>query len=218
MAWAQRVVSGPVVQLDLSERIHQLLVVCIADLYSARSNLDPDDEPILFRGILGEIHKITAWLSSIRWPGEKFWAEEIRCRLRTIYAVGSSLAILCSELNKVNTAKNTPDRGLVPPLVFVDDALYGILSALSSYITDLGARPSLGEQLRDIVESLDKVHKLWEIDGSFPLKFKLPDGVQHPLDDLLIYRAALIAVVYSSAQDTSSLINNNLFDMIVPIA
>jgi len=222
MTWAQRVVAGPVVQLDLSLKLHRVVVICIADLYSSRWNLDPIDRFMLFRGMLEEIHKITEWLSSIRWPDEKGWAEEIRCRQRAICGVGSNLDYLCREWDEVNTPKGGPEIELVPPVVFVDNALHGVLCTIKSYTASMWANPFSRERKPFLpiisTDSLNKVHNLWELDGSSPPKFKLPDDVQHPLDDLLIYRAVLIAIVYSSTQDTSSLINNNLFDMVVPIA
>ncbi|KEZ45492.1 hypothetical protein SAPIO_CDS1810 [Scedosporium apiospermum] len=223
MTWARRVVGGPTIPLDLFLPVHRVVLVCIADLYSAKSNLDRDDYYTLSRSMLEEIKKITKWLSSIRWPGDESWAEEIRCRQRTICGVGSGLGSVCKNWDEANTPKpeDTPEMEIVPSAVFVDSALHGVLRALNSYIVSKKADYSLfastqGEKER--LASLYKVHILWELDGSSPPKFKRPDDVQHPLDDLLIYRAVLIAVVYSSAQDTSSLINNNLFDMIVPIA
>ncbi|KAG7287146.1 hypothetical protein NEMBOFW57_006651 [Staphylotrichum longicolle] len=95
---------------------------------------------------------------------------------------------------------------------------------------ELGTRSSL----EDILLLLYKAVRIWElekppqtIDGWERLlaepaqvlrgsNFAIPPEDLHPLDDLIIYRALLMATLLSLPVDTSPLLNNEMYQQIVP--
>jgi hypothetical protein len=86
----------------------------------------------------------------------------------------------------------------------------------------LGATESLTSSLSPRTQ---KPKKVWQhIFQSLPKAFEshsghlIPTGaVQHPLDDLLIYRAILVALLYSLVADSSDLLENESYKVIIPI-
>jgi hypothetical protein len=47
--------------------------------------------------------------------------------------------------------------------------------------------------------------------------WKIPSGTLHPLDDVLIYRAVLITLLYCLSSDSSDLLDEDAYGIIVPI-
>ncbi|KAF4454632.1 hypothetical protein F53441_2866 [Fusarium austroafricanum] len=89
---------------------------------------------------------------------------------------------------------------------------------------------------RDTFEGLTKIRDLWQMgelslkdeasggedraDGSQEHKspaWKLPHATLHPLDDLLIYRVVLMTLLYSLSSDSSDLIDEDSYRLIVPM-
>ncbi|KAM5346962.1 hypothetical protein ACJ41O_009967 [Fusarium nematophilum] len=82
----------------------------------------------------------------------------------------------------------------------------------------------------DVYGALVKIRERWETrdaeDGradTDPDKarrrqvWQQPTENQHPLDDLLIYRAVLVALLYSLATDSSDLVRDEYYQLVVPI-
>lgn len=73
---------------------------------------------------------------------------------------------------------------------------------------------------KNVLASLFKVARLWDIhptaEGSTDFKFVQPDSVQYLFDNFFIYRAILIAALFSLAVDNSQFIQNNAFRQLVP--
>lgn len=66
-----------------------------------------------------------------------------------------------------------------------------------------------------VIEGLKKLSQIWEVDA--PGEFKYPRShIQHPVDDLLIYRAILVAMSFSGATDNSDVVENEAYLKIIP--
>ncbi|KAI1070918.1 hypothetical protein LB507_010946 [Fusarium sp. FIESC RH6] len=89
----------------------------------------------------------------------------------------------------------------------------------------------------DVFEGLKKIQNLWELE-QMPHKnkvngredgedeegeehmgrsWKFPSATVHPLDDVLIYRAVLMTMLYCLSSDSSVLLDENAYGIIVPI-
>ncbi|KAG9255477.1 uncharacterized protein F5Z01DRAFT_653188 [Emericellopsis atlantica] len=87
----------------------------------------------------------------------------------------------------------------------VQENLYG---AADDILGPCRGAPEEQEVFDSLVRELRKFGQLWTADA---------DAEQHPLDNLLIYRAILVAMRLSLATDNSSLVDNEAYLRLVPI-
>lgn len=66
-----------------------------------------------------------------------------------------------------------------------------------------------------LVDELEKVLKIWELTEDGVFKYPRAE-VQHYLDDLLIYRAIMIAIKLTEAVDNSDILENEAYSKIIP--
>ncbi|KAL6852550.1 hypothetical protein ACO1O0_007096 [Amphichorda felina] len=71
--------------------------------------------------------------------------------------------------------------------------------------------------LSDVTGELYKFLDLWQVDDTGDTFVYSTNMVQHPLDDLLIYRAVLISVLFNVAADNSEIVENEVHQKIIPI-
>lgn len=67
-----------------------------------------------------------------------------------------------------------------------------------------------------LISELDKIQNLWSVKDDGDFLHDVQD-VQHQLDDLLIYRAILTAVMLGYATDNSEVVDNESYLRLVPI-
>lgn len=72
-----------------------------------------------------------------------------------------------------------------------------------------------GDTQGSVAEELGKVLKIWEVDGNGEFVYKSVE-VQHPVDDLLIYRAIMVAMLYTWAADNSDVLEGGIYNKTVP--
>lgn len=89
----------------------------------------------------------------------------------------------------------------------------GVFDKLSAEI--LGHAPVTGAQYSSIAGELEKVLKTWELDGDGKFVYAKIEE-QHHVDDLLIYRSIMIAIMYSSAVDNSDILQDATYTKTVP--
>lgn len=100
-------------------------------------------------------------------------------------------------------------------------------SLFLSFFCGYDSSPTVNLQehiLPRLLEESRKFLKLWELtniedaSGESGVRFRYPTHVvQHPLDDLLIYRATMIAVLLNAATDNSEIVGDDKYDKIIPL-
>ena len=88
-----------------------------------------------------------------------------------------------------------------------------IIKSLLVPLLGFGRVREIGDVL---LKETKKLESLWIVDGPNETS-KNPETASHPLDDLLIYRIILMELLFSTAVDTSFVLENELCKAIVPI-
>lgn len=77
---------------------------------------------------------------------------------------------------------------------------------------------------RERLQELVKLRRMWDLEKDAQaftpeatMKFKMPRSAQHPLDDLLIYRTILYAVLLELATDVSKIRESDDCNRIIPM-
>ncbi|KAG5662616.1 hypothetical protein KAF25_005034 [Fusarium avenaceum] len=147
-----------------------------------------------------------------KWPDTCAISQEERNDLDETYDSGKKVPNSFSAVTKLVSRQVRKLRE------YQDNPPAGAVSA-DQYFTRSCAEDDRTSQLSDkpfrFLEYMEHITKLWEKDGD---NFKyLANEVQHPLDDLLIYRATLMHMVISQAADNSHILSNPNYYKLIPV-
>jgi hypothetical protein len=227
-SWATTITDGPVTDLKLSPRVWALTSDYLERPLSATDG-DRLEEVAAKTALELEIVAIDTWL---RQAGPL-----VLCRQMTLGILGHAIQEVMLNA-RPGTTESTISRD---QLIFL--ALHGKLQRFLYAVGDPdlkaclfhGVFPadaaSFDRAKEEVCKLLDKIRDLWEtreVQESVnedeeedeprgrPV-WKLPNTSQHPLDDLLIYRAVLISLLYSLSIDSSNLLEEESYGLVVPI-
>ncbi|KAH7174333.1 uncharacterized protein B0J16DRAFT_388151 [Fusarium flagelliforme] len=236
MSWARSSIRSDIDELKLRER----------DYKDCSAYLDKDAEVGRERmpnrwGVRDELRSLDSWLKQIepyalcRIITLGFIGDGIR---QMIDPVEQQPILEASSGAKNATVPSYLDGILLPIL---HDKLGHLLEAISKPNSSKRLRygsEEIAQTMRhDMSEHLRKIQDLWEMeelhlndvvsmsgDGADGGQehdrhvWKLTSATFHPLDNVLIYRAVLMTILYCLSSDSSDVIENDAWDIIVPIA
>ncbi|KIL95971.1 hypothetical protein FAVG1_00710 [Fusarium avenaceum] len=189
--------------------------------------------------IRNELETIDVWLKRIE--------SHALCRKLTLSVIGDGIRQLIDVVQQQpipeapfhakNATVSSSRPGLEGRVNYFLDAIENPGSF--NYLYEGGwtfSKQSLMHIKSDTSEGLTKILDLWQIeelssegegsgseDGANrgqehkSRTWKLRNATQHPLDDILIYRAVLMTLLYSLSNDNSALLDEDSFGLIVPV-
>ncbi|RBA20117.1 hypothetical protein FPRO05_08562 [Fusarium proliferatum] len=236
-SWVRSTINPNMKELSLGEKACQHSSVYLNK--SSTIDREYNEESREVQELLSkEVEIIDSWLSQIQ--------SQVPCRKLTLSVIGDGIRQVIDAVHQqrisevVSPAK---DATKLPSRCILANKLGCFLEAIEepgilNCLYTVGCESSVkspGAIRRDTSEGLKKIRDMWQTeessvedivnstdhdaDGGQEYKsyaWKLPDVINHPLDDVLIYRAVLITLVYSLSNDTSALMDEDL-GLIVPI-
>jgi hypothetical protein len=186
-----------------------------------------------------ELETIDSWLEQIE--------SHVLCRKLTLSVIGDGIRQIIDNIQQQpipeapfhakNVTVSSSRHGLEGRVNYFLDAIEKPGSFNCLYTARWTSFVQFPMKIKcDTSEGLTKILDLWEIEeppledevcgsedgagrGQEPRSraWKLPNATHHPLDDVLIYRAVLITLLYSLSSDSSVLLDEDSYGQIVPI-
>lgn len=176
-----------------------------------------------------ELETIDLWLIQIE--------SHVLCRQLTLSVIGDGIRQIIDVVQQQPIPETVPSsrHGLEGKLKCLLEAIEKPDSFDCLYtVGRVFSVPPPMKVKSDTSEGITKIHNLWqrkepkhEVSGSEDgadigqesgsRVWKLPNATHHPLDDVLIYRAVLMTLLYSLSSDSSVLMDEDSYGLIVPI-
>ncbi|EEU47514.1 uncharacterized protein NECHADRAFT_78014 [Fusarium vanettenii 77-13-4] len=227
-SWATTVTNDPVTELELSPTAWALTSDYLARPLSAVDG-DRLEEVAAKTALEFEIVAIDAWLKQA--------GPLVLCRQMTLGILGHAIQEVMLNANP-GTAESTIGRDQFMFLELhekLERFLHAVrdpdLKACLFHGVFPGDTAGFDRAKEGVCKLLDKIRDLWETEEvqenvdddeeedepRLRPVWKLPNTSQHPLDDLLIYRAVLVSLLYSLSIDSSNLLEEESYGLVVPI-
>ena len=197
---------------------------------TSSTQLNFDELPATFYMVRAEVAKLDRWLA------KNVEESTLRCRWLSLSCASAALTCIVVRPNSGfrrhypwNLDAGSEANAPLPidfPSAEIGAKINGLVDRISRFRSWDEQNPDDRTVLRlifssyllpDVLGELYKFLNLWEVDAAGD-KFVYPRNmVQHPLDDLLIYRALLIAVLLDAATDNSEIVENEVYQKIIPV-
>lgn len=228
-SWAKSKTGHDIDKLELDGEAYELSLTYLKE--RPTQDREYNEESKKYQHTLwSELETIDLWLQQIE--------SHVLCRKLTLSVIGDGIRQIIDVVQQQqqqqipedpfhakNTTVSSNRHGLKGRVNYFLDAIEkpGSFNCLyTARLTVLRQFPM--EVKRDTSEGLTKILDLWQIeevslrDQEYRSRaWKLPNATHHPLDDILIYRAVLITLLYSFSSDSSALLDEDSYGLIVPI-
>lgn len=137
----------------------------------------------------------------------------------------------CGQSDGLDTQPSYQDLDFLTPRV--GEQVRGILKEIDALVFEEGSSDAeipdgmtslFIDAERERLQELVKLRRMWDLEKDAQaftpeatMKFKMPRSAQHPLDDLLIYRTILYAVLLELATDVSKIRESDDCNRIIPM-
>lgn len=230
-SWAKSAIRPDINKLELHNNIYKLSLARLIEspnqdpFYHVRNRAFPS-------AVVMELLTIDLWLKQIE--------SQVLCRKLILSIIGDGIRQIVDSVQQQSISEapsHIKDTTALKSRYGLEGKLLCFLQAIQKphcfnclYTATWTRRTKPPKEvIRNTSEGLKKIWDLWQR-GETPLEnedgenevdadggeeyksgaWKIPDATYHPLDDVLIYRAVLITLLYSSTCDSSPLLSEDL--------